>query len=98
MFDRLRAQEMANPGSYVSDALYELFQNITIDGAGNRTHSEKRSSKSATEDLIAFHHFVSRDLYPLFTEMEGECFLGSTFAAPLLRVCSVSTTISRGVL
>ena len=72
MFDRLRAQEMANPGSCVSDALYELLQSITIDGAKNRTHSEKRSSKSATEESIAFHHFVSRDLYPLFSEMESD--------------------------
>ena len=40
--DRLRSQELANPGSYVSDTLYELLQNITICGAGNRTHSEKR--------------------------------------------------------
>ena len=35
MFDRLRPcsgqQELANPGNYVSDTLYELLQNITID-------------------------------------------------------------------
>ena len=53
--DRLRSQELANPGSYVSDTLYELLQNIMIGGAGNRTHSEKRSSKSATVESIAFH-------------------------------------------
>ena len=39
----------------VSDTLYELLQNFTIGGAGNRTHSEKRSSKSATAESIAFH-------------------------------------------
>ena len=33
----------------------KLSQNITIVGAGNLTHSEKRSSKSATEESIAFH-------------------------------------------
>ena len=55
MCERLRSQELANPVSYVSDTLYELLQNITIGGAGNRTHSEKRSSKSATEESIAFH-------------------------------------------
>ena len=53
--DRLRSKKRANPGSYVSDTLCELLQNITIGGAGNRTHSEKRSSKSATEESIAFH-------------------------------------------
>ena len=39
----------------MSDTLYELLQNFTIGGAGNRTHSEKRSSKSATAESIAFH-------------------------------------------
>ena len=39
----------------MSDTLYELLENITIGGAGNRTHSEKRSSKSATEESMAFH-------------------------------------------
>ena len=60
MFAQLRAQEVSNPAGYASDSLYEFFQNITIAGAGNRTHSEKRSSKSATEESIAFHFTEER--------------------------------------
>ena len=45
----------------MSDTLYELLENITIGGAGNRTHSEKRSSKSATEESIAFHIQIAKN-------------------------------------
>ena len=45
----------------MNDTLYELLRNITIGGADNCTHSEKRRSKSATEESIAFHFQIAKN-------------------------------------
>ena len=69
MYERLRSQQVANPTSFLNDNLYEFLQNITIAGAGNRTHAEKRSSKGAAEESIGFH-FTKERIEIAMTEMK----------------------------
>ena len=74
MYNRLRNQQLTNPISFVGDATYEVYKNIIIAFAGNRTHAEQNRGKAAAEESIGYHPSSS---YNFILRAASLAFLGN---------------------